>query len=58
MLSKIFHAQWENPEKSDWVQDAKKNLEEFELPSRLVNIEAMSKYQFKTLVKKEQKGLN
>ena len=55
MLSKFFHAQWENPVKSDWVLDAKKNLEEFELSLSLEEIQKMSTYQFKSLVKKEQK---
>ena len=52
MLSKFFHAQWENPVKSDWVLDVKENLEEFQLPSRLEDIEALSTFQFKSLVKK------
>ena len=55
MLSKFFHAQWENPVKFDWVLDVKQNLEEFELPSSLEAIQAMSTFQFKSLVKKRVK---
>ena len=55
MLSKFFHVQWENPVKFDWVLDVKQNLEEFELPSCLEAIQAMSTFQFKSLVKKRAK---
>ena len=55
MLSKIFHAQWENPVQSDWVLDVQENLLEFDLPDRLEDIQTMSAYQFKTLVKKRAK---
>ena len=32
MLSKFFHAQWENEVTNDWTLEVKKNLEEFEIP--------------------------
>ena len=52
MLSKFFYAQWENPAKSDWVLDVKKNLEEFNLSLSLEDIQSLSTFQFKSLVKK------
>ena len=55
MLSKFFHAQWENPVQSDWVLNVQENLLEFDLPDRLEHIKTMSAYQFKTLVKKRAK---
>ena len=55
MLSKFFHAQWEKPVKFDWVLDVQENLVEFDLPTRLVDIQTMSKYKFKNLVKERAK---
>ena len=52
MLSKFFHAQWNNPAKLDWVLDVKKNLVEFNFPNDLEEIEAISTFKFKSLVKK------
>ena len=55
MLSKFFHAQWDNSIQSDWVLNVRENLLEIDLPDRLEDIQTISTYQFKTLVKKRAK---
>jgi hypothetical protein len=55
MLSKFFHAQWDNPAKADWTIEVKDNLLELGLPTSLEAIKAMSKNAFKNLVKKKAK---
>ena len=53
MLSKFFHAQWENPVELDWTVEVRRNLIELELPTNLDVIKQMSKNSFKSLVKKQ-----
>ena len=42
MISKFFYAQWEHPQKQDWVEQVKKDLCDFGMPRDLETIEAKS----------------
>ena len=42
----------ENPLKTDWTVEVRKNLEEFGITTNLENIKTMSKYSYKKLVMK------
>ena len=55
MLSKIFWAQWGNPNKFDWTLEEIKNLKETEVTTDLEEIKSMSKNSFKRLVMKKAK---
>ena len=55
MLYTFFIAQWHKPVKSDWTEEVKCNLSEFDLPTELQILEQMSKNQLKKWVKKKVK---
>ena len=52
LVSKVFYAQENKPANHDWVTTVKKDLEEFQISFSLEQIEKLSKYKFKKLVKK------
>ena len=56
MLSKFFIAQWNHPAPTgDWTEEVKNNLLAFGMEIDLEKIEAMSKFTFKSLVKRKAK---
>ena len=55
MLFKVFINQWRRPVKGDWVEEAKMNLEEFEINLSLDDLRNKSKSSFKKLVKNKTK---
>ena len=56
MLSKFFLAQWNHPATSgEWTEEVKNNLLAFGMDINLDKIEAMSKWIFKSLVKRKAK---
>ena len=55
MMSKFFYAQWEHPQKLDWVEQVKKDLSDFGMPSDLEEIETKSVQAFKNITEKKAK---
>ena len=51
MLSKFFHAQWNNEVKNDWTTQIRLDLEDFGIPGELDFIKSKSEDSFKRLVK-------
>ena len=51
MLSKFFHAQWNNQVKHDWTSQIRSDLDDFGIPGDLDYIRSKSKDSFKRLVK-------
>ena len=55
MLYKFFKMQWEHPVKSDWTEQTRQDLLEFDIPVSLNFLQSKSKYVFKNLVKSKVK---
>ena len=55
MLYRFFRCQWDNPNQNDWVNQVKKDLEDFKIPIDLKNINKTSRFGWKNLVKKKAK---
>ena len=51
MLYRFFRCQWDNPNQNDWVNQVKKDLEDFKIPIDLKNINKTSKFAWKNLLK-------
>ena len=52
---KMYHLQLENPKRGDWASSVKKNLEDLNIYLSNEEIKMMSKYKYKSLVKKKCK---
>ena len=52
---KMYHLQLENPKRGDWASSVRKNLEELNINLSNEEIKTMSKYKYKSLVKKKCK---
>ena len=55
MLYTFFMTQWYNEIDGDWTKEIKLNLEEFGIPCDFAYIKSMSKFSFKSLVKRKAK---
>ena len=55
MLSKVFIAQWKYPVKDDWTLKAKENLKDFSMDMSLKDLQRISQYSFKKMVKVKTK---
>ena len=55
MLSKVFIAQWNYPVKDDWTLTAKENLKDFSMDFSLKDLQSISQYSFKRMVKVKTK---
>ena len=55
MLSLFFNTQWKYPNRKDWVEQVRSDLEDFDIPANLDFIREKSHLSFKNLVKKHAK---
>ena len=55
MLSLFFNTQWKYPNRKDWVEQIRSDLEDFDIPANLDFIREKSHLSFKNLVKKHAK---